>query len=243
MTLAALRIAFPSAEPRAAASYALVLTVGYGHLLGGLVGGGRAFAASLPGALGSAAGLLGIAASIPLLFQGYAVLLAAWPALLWPVLAVSVWHICENECALTRGHCRLRPVRGPERRLCTEVALTAGVLLFSAAALPLEERALLGPFAAGLPNLGAQGIHFADVFTAITLFHLLSWLEVSAPRRPGFVASIHVIAAFVCGAALTIPGELAARAREVLFSPGLYLFWSALHVVQTTLGRRGASRG
>jgi hypothetical protein len=157
--------------------------------------------------------------------------------------AVSVWHICENECALSRGHRRLGPVRGPARKLFAEVALTAGVLLVSAAALPLEERALLGPLATGLPLLGARGIHFADVFTAITLFHLLSWLRVSAPRRPRLVAGVHGIAALVCGAAFALPGELAARVREILFSPGLYLFWSALHVVQTTLGRRAARRG
>jgi hypothetical protein len=243
LCLAALRALFPAPEVREPASYAFVLTLGYGHLLGGLVGGRRAFAAALPAPLGTRSGLVLLAASTPLLLLGYRAALLAWPPVLWLLLAVSTWHVCENECALAgaRGG-RLGRVRGSWREQLLPVLTTGSVLLAAASVLPQPERAALAPFAAALPGPAERGIAFSDVFTGVTLFHLLSWLAVTLPRAPRLVLGVHVAGAAVCGAILASPGELALRAREVVFSPGLYLFWSALHVVQTALGRSARAR-
>ena len=242
--LACLRALYPSPEERAAASYALVLTIGYGHLLGALLGGRHKFAAALPAPLANATGLILLASSVPLLLHTYVITLAALPALLWPLLAVSTWHICENECAIAEAHGgRLgSPWRGWRRQI-VPAAATALVLFVSAAALPAEDRIPLGRLALSLPDLTSRGVEFADVFAATTLFHLLSWLRVGTRRRSGLVLRVHVGVALLCGGVLTIPGEGIARAREAVFSPGLYLFWSALHVAQTSLGRTAGRRG
>jgi hypothetical protein len=234
----------PGADARARFSYAFVLTLGYGHLLGGLVGGRRAFAGSLPAPLRSRAGLALLSASIPLLFVLYGAALATWPPLLFLVLGISTWHICENECAIAAAPTgKLPPLRSAWPGQVLPVFVTGVVLLVSAAALPAAERRALGPLATAVPDLAARGLRFSDVFAGTTLFHLLSWLRVATPRRPRLVLGVHLLAAAACGALLAAPGAAPAHVRAVVFSPALYLFWSVLHVGQTSLGRRAPQRG
>jgi hypothetical protein len=241
--LATFRALWPDPDERALHSCSLVLTLGYGHLIGGLLGGWRAFQKALPGSLAGAPGLALVAAAVPLLLELHAAALAHWPALSFLLLALSTWHMSENESALARaGGASLGPVRLAWQPQCIPLAVGAIVVLLAAAALAPGERLALGARAMALPDARALGVHFGDVFVAATLFHLVSWLHVSLHRRTRLALCSHLSAAALGGAALLAPGDVAARAREVLFSPGLYLFWSALHVVQTWIGRGSVRR-
>ena len=200
-------------EPRASAQYALVITLGYGHLIGAALPAWRRIAAR--GALGAAA--WGVAAATA--FALYAAALAAWPPLALGLVALSVWHISENDVAMTRA------------------AHTGGALppVSFRHALPLAGAALVLALAGwALPDAG----HFGDVFSAVTLYHLVAWLALRVARgaRLGPLVALHAAPACVC-AALWLAPEGAAPLRAVAFSPGVYLFWSALHVLQTARGR------
>ena len=85
-----------------------------------------------------------------------------------------------------------------------------------------------------LPDAG----RFGDVFSAVTLYHLLAWLGLRIARgaRLAPLAAVHAAPALLCGALWLAPAE-AAPLRALAFSPGVYLFWSALHVLQTARGR------
>jgi hypothetical protein len=245
--------AMPDAEARAALHYAVVTTAGWGHLLG---------AARLParGALPLACWSLGLVNAFVL----YGLAVASVPALLLPLLAVSVWHAVENDVALPAAYAgdhRLGP--HPRRAVTLAVcgAVTAGVLALAAAALPPSALGALenAPFAAALHgalrNLGfARRLAFGDVFAAATLHHLVSTAgllaaRVRADRRSDpergrrfalRIAASHA-APVVLLALLPLAGPEGTRLRAALLAPPLYLFCSVLHVAQTTW-RRGVAR-
>ncbi len=214
--LAATHAAWREPEPRASAQYALVITLGYGHLIGAALPAWRRIAAR--GALGMAAWGVAVATAFAL----YTKAVAAWPPLALGLVALSVWHICENDVALAR-------------------ALRAGGALSPIAfrhALPLAGAALVLALAGwALPDAG----RFGDVFSAVTLYHLVAWLALRLVRgaRLGPLVALHAAPAFLCGALWLAP-EGTARLRAVAFSPGVYLFWSALHVLQTARSRARA---
>jgi hypothetical protein len=245
--------ALPDAEARAALHYAVVATIGWGHLLG---------AARLParGALPLACWSLGLANAFAL----YGLALGSVPALVLPLLAVSVWHSVENDLALpaayARGH-RLGPHPRRGRALAVCGAVTAGVLALAASTLPPSALGPLGstPLAASLHGAlrslaGAGRPAFGDVFAAATLHHLVSTavllaarVRADARRDPeaarrfaARVAGFHA-APVVALALLPLAGPEGARLRAALLAPPLYLFCSVLHVAQTTW-RRGVAR-
>jgi hypothetical protein len=132
-----------------------------------------------------------------------------------------VWHIAENDAALARAlrgggplPALPRSVRGHARPR----AVSALVLAAAAAALPDAGR-------------------FGDVFSAVTLYHLLAWLGFALARGAGArrLAALHAAPALVCAALWLAPESGSLRAAA--FSPALYLFWSALHVLQTARAR------
>jgi hypothetical protein len=245
--------AVPDTEARTALHYAVVATIGWGHLLG---------AARLParGALPLACWSLGLANAFVL----YGLALANVPALLLPLLAVSVWHAVENDVALPAayagGH-RLGPHPRRGRALGVCGAVTAAVLVLAAGALPPSALGPLGsaPLAASLHGAlrslaGAERVAFGDVFAAATLHHLVSTAGLlaarvraegrsdprAARRFAARVAGCHA-APVVLLAVLPLAGAEGARLRAALLAPPLYLFCSVLHVAQTTW-RRGVAR-
>jgi hypothetical protein len=143
------------------------------------------------------------------------------------LVALSVWHIAENDAAMARA--RLRPLPpgaglglpplGPVGRA---LSLPCTVLV-----LALAYRAL--------PDPG----RFGDVFSAVTLYHLVAWVAFARARgaSPLRLAALHAGPAALCAALWLAPEPGAAPLRAIVFSPGLYLFWSALHVVQTARAR------
>jgi hypothetical protein len=213
--LAATHLAWREPGPRAAAQYALVITLGYGHLIGAALPVWRRILAR--GALGAAAWLLAGAT----LFALHATAVAAWPPLALGLAALSVWHISENDVAMAHA-------------LRTGGALPPLVL---GAALPLAGAAgVLAIAGWALPDAG----RFGDVFSAVTLYHLLAWLgfRIARGARLAPLAAVHAVPALLCGALWLAPE--AAPLRALAFSPGVYLFWSALHVVQTARDRARA---
>jgi hypothetical protein len=94
-------------------------------------------------------------------------------------------------------------------------------------------------------------IGFGDVFAATTLYHLVGWLVFLSQRarHGGEVArthrrllGVHAIPAAICVLLLSAPEAMFTSLREAVFSPVLYLFWSALHVAQTLVIRQRAAR-
>ena len=217
--LAATHGAWREPEARASAQYAFVITLGYGHLLGAALPAWRRVAAR--GALAWAFALAAAATA----FAGYAAAVAAWPPLALGLAALSVWHISENDVAMARAlrtGGALRPLPRDARSHALPLAAAALVLAVAWWALPDAGR-------------------FGDVFTAVTLYHLVAWLALRIARgaRLAPLVALHAGPAFVCGALWLAP-EGAAPLRAVVLSPGVYLFWSALHVLQTARGRAAA---
>jgi hypothetical protein len=216
--VAATRAAWPDGAERAAAQYALVITLGYGHLLGAAL---PAFRRTLArGALACAAGVTAAATAFAL----YATAAHAWPPLTLALAAISVWHIAENDAALARALRAGGPLPALPR--------TAGAHVRPLAAAAL----VLAVSGASLPDAG----RFGDVFSAVTLHHLLAWLGFALARgaSPRRLAALHAVPTLAC-AALWLAPEGGAL-RSVAFSPALYLFWSALHVLQTARARVAA---
>jgi len=106
----------------------------------------------------------------------------------------------------------------------------------------------------GLALSAGIGAHvtFADLFVAVTLYHLVSWLVFFADRagrlsrggRPAEARAlwrrigwVHLPPALLCVALLLPAAEGLAALRFALFSPAIYLFWSVLHVAQTAWSR------
>jgi hypothetical protein len=207
--------AFPAGAERAPVQYALVITLGYGHLIGAALPAFRRAAAA--GALRCAWRLCAAASAL----AAWAAAVAAWPPLVLGLVALSVWHIAENDAAMARASLRVLP-RGAGGR--------ALPLACAALVLALAHRAL--------PDPG----RFGDVFSAVTLYHLVAWIVFARARgaSPLRLAALHAGPAAVCGALWLAPEPGVAPLRAIAFSPGLYLFWSALHVVQTARARAPA---
>jgi hypothetical protein len=106
----------------------------------------------------------------------------------------------------------------------------------------------------------AGWLDLPDLFVLVTLHHLLSWLILLADRvralraagRGGEAASlsrrlvaVHLAPALACGLLLSIPAARVESIHLFAFGPAVYLYWSVLHVVQTSWRRglepRGAS--
>lgn len=111
---------------------------------------------------------------------------------------------------------------------------------------------------AAVALLPAPPLALVDLFAASTLYHLYTWLGVlgrrigalraarrrADARRLGTrVAAVHVLPATLCVALALAPEARWPELRAWLLGPGLYLFWSALHVVQTAWTRPASPLG
>lgn len=107
----------------------------------------------------------------------------------------------------------------------------------------------------------AGWLRLADLFVLVTLHHLLTWLllawvQVVAWGRGGAGARArrlvrrllltHLPPMLLCSVLAAVPAAALDPVRTLVLAPGVYLFWSVLHVGQTAWSRRpraGTERG
>ena len=225
----------------------LALPLGYGHLVGGVVARRRPRGA-MRGALGwdrvaLASGWLSVFALYTHLLQD------PWlrPWVTAPLLALSAWHILENDRALGRAHRagRLRLDGSPPSagdRLC----VIAGSLALLAAGLATPAGRQWSLLVAGTALPVSLHLGVAELASAVLLYHAFSWLGFvgrRAVRTPGpegrrlrrVLLASHALP-LVANALLYAWAD---ALHAFVASPALYLFWSALHAAQTRRARRG----
>ncbi len=144
---------FPDPGARAPWLYGLVLTLGYGHLLGAALGPSERFAHrfragmrwkplhALPPAGRAAVGIGAGCGAATLLYLAYASALGHWPWIAGVLLAIATWHSVENDSALPRTYrsgLRLPPLSGEADTQATTLGITALVLALATAALASE---------------------------------------------------------------------------------------------------------
>jgi hypothetical protein len=121
--------------------------------------------------------------------------------------------------------------------LCLVVALVRGTVGLKGAAAGVVALALA-------PRIGAE-LRFAEAFALVTLYHIASWAIFVGERafeKNGFAGvavraiAPHAAPLAVLGALLALPA--AEPWRLLVFSPGVYLFWTSLHVIHSAHQRR-----
>jgi hypothetical protein len=143
------RAALPDEGARGALHYAVVATLGYGHLLGAVWTGRRSRRGALRAAFGGVA--------VANLFLAYVLGAARWPGVVLPLLAVSAWHAVENDGALAQAYRaggRLGPL--PRDRGAQLVSLGGTLIVVAAASgarLPPDVARALGGWPLLAPRL------------------------------------------------------------------------------------------
>ncbi len=239
--LFALRAAVPEPVERGMAIYLLVVSLGYGHLIGGALFARRS---ERPRGSRIASGGL-VAATLLSGFGVYIAAVAAAPVLALPLLALSIWHAVENDLALTPEGARpIAPLPLGWGHHASSLGLSIALAALFVAAIPAE---VLSSRPA-LPIDLSGWIRFEEIFGAWTLYHLVSWLAVAVARarqsgRPltGLVA-VHALPGVVCAGLLYLPLDWSHPLRQLVFAPAAYLYWAAAHVVQTHWARRPPPR-
>jgi hypothetical protein len=141
----------------------------------------------------------------------------------------------------------------------TDVWLMAARVVCFAAGLALRtlraSRALSWLLMVGalLPSAGWSGwLGLADLFVVVTLHHLLTWLllalqrlralargEERAPaeRLLRWLLLTHLPPMLLCGLLAVVSSPALDPLRTLVLAPGVYLFWSVLHVGPTACAR------
>jgi hypothetical protein len=178
--------------------YVCVITLGYGHLLGGWVfARARLEALRPPGVSPLLFGAL-LAVSAASLLALYGEALARAPILLIPVLAVTTWHTIENDLALARAYGE-RLALGPVTRDRDYHLIALGVTgLVVAATLATMDPAALA-FAIGGTPLDATG----NLAPRIAVGLGGAWLVLGGSRPAHRVAG-----ALLCAGAIALPADL-----------------------------------
>ena len=126
------RALVPEPGPRAELQYLLVITLGYGHLIGAAVSGRRRLAALAPRWLSGR--LAGVAAALAVLdlFVVYVWATHASLVIFLPLLVVSIWHIVENDLSLGQPAARRVGIPPVPRSMHHHVAAIAAAALLAA---------------------------------------------------------------------------------------------------------------
>jgi hypothetical protein len=254
--LGLLRQIAPEPAQRAVWLYLVALPLGYGHILGA-----ASFSHALrrgsdgkPGVLLLRAAFL--AASLLSLFAAYAWALrstALQPWVLAPVLLLFGWHVAENDLALGRGYregLRLAPVARGLRPHGFALLVSSGVAL---ATFSTREGQVFSRVYFGASLVAAQPwLTLDEITAAFLLYHTISWLiffedrvralrrrsDVQAARLRRQVLAFHLVPCAVNAALyLWLPAVHSFAAL-----PAFYLFWSAVHAVDTAWVRGLAAR-
>lgn len=223
-----------SPEARVHTAYAVIATLGYGHLFAAArpLEGFRRW--TPPGASPWLAAAF-LAVSISTAYVAYRGLLAAEPRAIALLFALSAWHSWENDRALPLAYAR-RGLPGPTRASpWTALAVAASAV----AAAPF----LFGPTGGALE---------VAIFVLPTAYHLASWLVLSLDRLGWLRAAGHPAASrrlrrrlLGCHSLALLPAVVTLAAPEsslalitgAFLSLPIYLFATALHIVDTSAKR------
>ena len=257
----------PEAEVRASAQYLFVVTLGYGHLLGAVVVPRSRPAPAAPGSPRALLSSFRAVSALTG-FAAYAWAIARVPALILPLLAVSAWHTVENDLAIGRAYAsglRVGPLPRSRTHHVVSLGVTGLVVVLGTwteswreLATSVAWAATGGGASAALSSRPGSAplsgwLDLPDLFVLVTLHHLLSWLVLLADRvralrqggRPREatdlwtrLVGVHLAPALVCGALLALPSARDGSVHLFVFGPAVYLYWSVLHVIQTSW-RRG----
>lgn len=162
----------PDAERRAAVHYAVVITLGYGHLVGALAAGRAGRAAPAAPRTGKTPGRRRVGRLLAWAivgggFAAFTTSAAASHALVLALLALSTWHVAENDLALEETYARggrVAPLRWRLEEQIAALGLTA--LVLAAAAAPLSA-ALPSPDA--LPLRSTEALRGLAVLAGVAL--------------------------------------------------------------------------
>lgn len=224
-----------SPERRILVAYAVIATVGYGHLLGAARPLERVRGWTPPGAQPWLPAAF-VATSVATAYVGYRAVLAVQPRAISLLFALSAWHTWENDRALGLAYAR-RGLPGPTR---ASPWAAAAVAIGAAAA---------APFLFGVKGSDLEIV----VFVAPTAYHLASWLVLSLDRlrwlrRAGRreaalrlrrrLVGCHTTALLPATVCLLTPHGAPALLAGALLSLPVYLFATALHIFDTA-ARRG----
>jgi hypothetical protein len=215
----------------------VALPLGYGHLLGGLL-----LARRRAPLRGSVVGFATVSILTALALYCWALPRVEW--LLYPMFAVSAWHIFENDLALARaerGRTRVPPI--PRSPSVHGIALVLSALLALATlATPIGSvHAIreLGWRPASVP------VSAVDLMAAVLMYHAISWIWFLVGRTrqlpPPRATRARARLLWIHLGPLTANALLYATypsAHQIVAAPSLYLFWSFLHALDTAW-RRG----
>lgn len=150
------RALVPDPRPRAELQYLLVITLGYGHLIGAAVSGRRRLAARAPRWLSRRLAGAAVALAVLDLFVVYVWATHVSLAIFLPLLVVSIWHIVENDLSLRQpaaGGIGMPPV---PRSTHHHVAAIAAAALLAAVGQQLLSPAV-GDMIVGSADAAARG--------------------------------------------------------------------------------------
>lgn len=233
---------WPDPGERSAWIYRGVTTFGYGHLIGAAWFGRRRFGALRPQGIRPALWRAFVLTTIAVSLGVYASSLELAPGLVLFFFGVSVWHIAENDFALGdayRGKGRLPAISRPSKGHSKALGVAFVVGLAGLATPEFGWTARLG--------VAWSGPSLSDLFAVVTGYHLISWVRFIidrtlwvddglARRLRRDLAVVHVLPVAACLMLLGMGGR-ATSAEALVFGPGIYLFWSVLHVLQTAAAR------
>ncbi len=192
--LALARALVPDPGTRSEVLYAVVIVVGYGHLLGAMPSRPRR------GRRGTPARVLSIATA----FCGYTAMLRTLPELVPVLLVVSIWHTAENDVALGRTLALGgRPARLPRGLRAHGLAAAGSALMIAlfadAGAGDLVAARLERTASAPLRWGPAPGATFAAVsdLARVAAAAMAIVVAVAAPVRSGGAAALAAAAALL----------------------------------------------
>ncbi|MCP3986187.1 MAG: hypothetical protein GY723_17540 [bacterium] len=236
---------WPDPGERSVWVYRCITTFGYGHLIGAAWFARQRMAQLRPRDIPVPLWRIFIITSIGTLLGTYAWLLHLAPGLILFFFGVSAWHVAENDLALGQAY-------RDEGRLPDLIRSPTGHAGALAATSVVVLAGLLTPELGWTVRLGLTwtGPSLSDVFAAVTGYHLVSWVRFMIDRirwirwidadSPGrmyrALLAVHALPLAI-SLALLGSGDRVATAETLVFGPGLYLFWSVLHVLQTAISR------
>jgi hypothetical protein len=241
----------PASTERVAWLYLIALPLGYGHLIGAAVFSRSRGRRSQPSRASSWLAEAFVASSLLSLLALYAWALSVrvlQPWVLIPMLLLSAWHIVENDLALARAYrdeLRLGALTRALRQHGIALAFTATVGIAALATREGAEfsRAWLG----GGIDPRRRWLSLDELASAVLLYHAVSWLlffedraRALKPSAPGDAARLRRRVLALHAAPLALNAALylwLPTIHSYVAAPALYLFWSALHAIQTAAVR------